>query len=242
MKKYSIILIAFIIPFITFAQTDEPANDTPFIEVTGYAVKKVVPDEIFIQIILKERQENRETITVEKQLDDLKNALTALGIPLENLDIADAAAEYIRVKWTKRDVVKQGEYELKVKSAEEVVKVFEKLGDLDVEDADIIRVSHSKMQEFKKEVAVNAISAARDKADYLLAAIGQERGSALIVKSIDVFDDSGYLLYNSNVRGSRANDVSYYQDYQAKTITKEFIQFKKINIEANIYVKFEIVH
>lgn len=49
-------------------------------------------------------------------------------------------------------------------------KVFEKLDELKIVDAYISKVSHSKLEEFKKEVRVMAIKAAKEKANYLLTA------------------------------------------------------------------------
>ncbi len=51
--------------------------------------------------------------------------LKNLQIPLENLSIVDAESEYLKVNWSKKDVISQANYELKVENAQQVVSVFQ---------------------------------------------------------------------------------------------------------------------
>jgi uncharacterized protein YggE len=223
-----------------FGQT--PTNtetEKAYIEVTGTAENEIIPDEIYIGITIRERHEGKEKITIEKQEADLKEALKSIGISVDNLSLSDANANYIRVKWTKKDVITKNEYVLKVGDAMTVGKVFEKLDELKIIDAKISKVSHSKIEEFKKEVRIMAIKAAKEKADYLLTAIGEQTG-----KPLKVYENSTYSIDNSNlnVRGSRSKSSSYYVDgTEMKESDKDkIIQFQKIKLHAAIYVKFEI--
>jgi hypothetical protein len=168
-------------------------NGKPYIEVTGIAEKEITPDEIYISITIRERHEGKNKITIEKREADLKEALQSIGVPLDNLSLSDKNANYIRVKWSKKDVITKAEYILKVEDALTVGKVFEKLDELKIVDAVISKVSHSKIREFKKEVRILAIKAAKEKADYLLNAIGEKTGQALIVRVIiDVIEKPNY--------------------------------------------------
>jgi len=108
----------------------------------------------------------------------------ALGIALDNLTLSDAVADYVPKKFRKDDVVARKGYTLKVTDAEAVRKVFLELDRLQIEEARIQRVSHSKEQEFRKDMRIKAITAAKEKADYLLAAIGEKTGSALSVAEV----------------------------------------------------------
>ena len=156
----------------------------------------------------------------------MKEALKSIGINLDNLSLSDANANYIRVKWTKKDVITKNEYVLKVGDAITVGKVFEKLDELKIIDAKISKVSHSKIEEFKKEVRIMAIRAAKEKADYLLSAIGEQTG-----KPLKVYENSTYSIDNSNlnVRGSRSESSLYYIDgIKMKQSDKDkIIQFMK---------------
>lgn len=237
MKNIIILSVLFFLMQPAFSQIqtlDVGSKERPYIEVTGHAEREVVPDEIYLQITIKEREEGREVLTIEMQEEQLKLALRELNIPVENLSVSDALADYIRVKWTKKDVVSQNEYELKLANAQQVGEVFEKLDELKVEDARISRVSHSKIEEFKKEVEIEAIKNAKKKADYLLGAIGEKTGKALIVRQISI---TNQLQYG---RGVPAQYGEAGVDYRFNSSGKFNIEFKKLKIERDIFVKFEI--
>jgi uncharacterized protein YggE len=222
---------------ISFGQTHTNIDQKPYIEVTGYTEKKIVPDEIYLSITIKERESGRDKITVDQQEKDLIQALTDLNIPLELLTVADAQADYIRVKWTKKDVISQSEYELKLSTAQQVADVFEKLDEMKIDNAFISKVSHSKIKEYRKEVEIQTIKNAKSKADYLLAAIGQETGTALIINERSLNSDD-YYIDGVNVRGARG--LASVQYIVPKSKSMGTIQFKKIKLESTIYVKFEI--
>ena len=238
--KTMTILLLLTATFTVFGQTTtESEVEKPYIEVTGTAEKEIIPDEIYISITIRERHEGKEKITIDKQEADLKEALKSIGISLDNLSLSDANANYIRVKWTKKDVITKTEYVLKVGDALTVGKVFEKLDELKIVDAEISKVSHSKLEQFKKEVRIMAIKAAKEKADYLLTAIGEQTG-----KAMKVFEQSPtYKIDDSNLNIRNARNVSSYYVGEGKMSISDkdkIIQFQKINLQAAIYVKFEI--
>ena len=230
-------LILLFLITITMTVTGQIVKDTetkkPYIEVTGTAEQNIIPDEIYISITIRERHEGREKITIEKQETDLKEALKSIGVSLDNLSLSDKNADYIKVKWSKKDVITKAEYILKVEDAVSVGKVFEKLDEIKIVDANISKVSHSKIEEFKKEVRILAIKAAKEKADYLLVAIGEQTGKALVVREAGPF----YKLEDSylNVVQTKSNESLF-----ENTEENKIIQFQKINLQASIYVKFKI--
>lgn len=75
LTKFSLLLLL-TFSLATYGQTKtDNQQDKPFIDVTGTAEKEVIPDEIFINIVIRERYVNREKITVEAQEDKLKSAM-----------------------------------------------------------------------------------------------------------------------------------------------------------------------
>lgn len=239
MKSQLLVLVTLLFAITLKGQNPtQIESEKPNIEVTGTAEKEIIPDEIYIAITLKERQVGKDKVSIEKQETDLKAALVSLNIPLENLSLSDANANYIKVKWTKKDVITKNEFLLKVKDALTVGKVFEKLDELKIEDAYISRVSHSQLEEFKKEVRIMAISAAKDKADYLLAAIGETTGKALLVYE----QSPNYRIEEAmvNTRGSRSESSILYLEEDKLLSSNQVIQFQKIKLQASIYVRFEI--
>lgn len=233
---YFFLLLSF---FTGSAQPETPKVEVvPYIEVTGTAEKEVIPDEILIKIVLKERFVNRENQTVVQQEEKLKEAISALNIDLQNFYLADANADHISILW-KKDVLTRKDYLLKVSNAETVGKVFRELDRLEIKDAFISRVSHSKLDSLRKEVKIEAIKAAKSKAGYLLSAIGEEPGKPMIVREIEIRPAAE--LYSVNVRGSINSEKEYYVDgIKDRVKLDEEIQFQKIKIQASIYIKYAI--
>lgn len=174
-KLYTLLFMSLCL--VAFSQEQSP----PFIDVTGTAEMEVIPDEIYIAITLRERSGNRGTQTVQEQESDLKEALRSLGLDLKRLELSDANADYIYIRWLNKKTISQSRYRFKAEDAYMVGKVFEQLDKLNIQDAYISEVSHSKIKDYEKEVRINAIKDAKDRADYLLTAIDEKRGKAMEV-------------------------------------------------------------
>lgn len=236
MSQKIIIALFLLVSISNFSHAQQSTmDDIPNIEITGTAQMEIIPDQIYISITLRERIEGRDQITIDKQEIDLKNGLKAINVSLDSLFLSDTEADYIKVNWGKHDVVTSKKFILKVATADVVGNVFKKLDELKIQDAYIERVDHSKLVEFKKQMRIEAIQAAKAKADYLLNAIGQETGRALIVR-----ENAANVYGNSNQWNYRLNEV---QSVSLKSDSEErdlSVQFQKIKIEASIYVKFEI--
>lgn len=236
--KYSLLILLALITLFSQAQEIEKNTTTPFIEVEGYAEKKVIPDEIYVSIVLKEREIGRDKISIEQQEEQLKQALQELGISLEHFFVADALSDYVRVNWFNKETISEKEYELMLQNAKEVKNVFQKLDELKIHQAYIDRVDHSEREKFQEEVEIKAIKKAKKKADYLLNAIGQQTGSALIVRDQE-FQNSRHLdgLNRRNSLGM-LNQMMYAKPKIDKA--SAYITFKKITFNHKVYVKFEI--
>jgi len=232
------IICLFFITGAAFAQSATPAEPKPYIEVTGISEQEIVPDEIYINIIIRERYSGRDKLTIEIQEDSLKAALTRAGIDISNLSLANANAGYVSVKWTKKDVMAKKDYRLKVSTATAVGLVFRQLDELDISDAWISKVNHSRIDSLNKANRILAIKAAKEKADYLLSAIGEKTGKPLVVEERAAYNQSA-IANNLNVRGSRGDSEEYYVDGTASG-KKEEVQFQKIKLQSSIYVKFLI--
>ena len=234
-----LLTMAFLLTTIlTFGQTNTTkAEEQPYIEVTGTSEKEVVPDEIYIGIIIREKYVNKVKVTIEEQEEKLNNAVKSLGIALTNLYLSDANADYVKIRWQKKDLLTKKDYTLKVSTATTVGQVFIELEKLEITDAFISRVNHSKIDSLRKEVKILAIKAAKDKADYLLTAIGEQTGKPLIItenqQTIIREDFARMPARNANSIVSTIGGVSSnYGDNE--------IQFQKIKLTSSIYVKFSI--
>ncbi len=207
------------------------------IEVTGTAEKEITPDEIYVRILLQEKNESREKITIEQQEEKLRAAVANAGIELKNLSVSDVNADYMKVRWKTKEVMTQKAYLLKTATPQELRKLFTELDKIEVKDAGIDHVSHSKIDSLTKTVRIMAIKAAKDKATYLLGAINEKPGSCLVVRE----DNPAFYINTANISN---NNYSGYREGRLASFesTADEIGFKKIKIEYSIYCKFEIKH
>ena len=220
---------------VCFAQIDTPTKITilkPFIEVTGTASKEIIPDRIFISIILSDKVVNNENYTIQTQEDKLKKALININIDLNNLVLSDAISE---ITWGKRKesgfVVKK-KYVLQVKNSEEVSKVFGELYAINIKESSILRTEHSKIDSLKKEVRIIAIKAAKDKAEYLLTAIGEQLDKPLEIREQNIYSQRDDEVANkSNVFSNQVSVEASPTETSFKPFTISFSYFIKYSIK-----------
>jgi len=253
--KYILLLILLCVAVRGVAQNSvsemRQTDDKPFIDVAGTAEREVVPDEIFIAIALRERYEGKTKINVQLQEDSLKRALREIGVQLENLSLTDANADYVRVRWGNRDVMARKDYEIKVGSADTVRKVFAVLRDLNVYDASISRVKHSKIDSIEQVVRIEAIKDSKAKASYLMDAIDGKAGKPMfIIEEPHTLVQSAY--YNKYyvdgiaMRGTAAGVMADRTTIQrlSKSVASDDetyeIQFQKIKVSYNVFARFAI--
>lgn len=225
-----LILFSLLLSFTAPAFTQD-INNLPFIEVTGIAEKEIIPNEIYISIALEERYDGKKNITLEEQEKSLKKGLLEIGIDLSQLSLSNANSDYIHVKWRKKDAINRAEYQILVTDAEAVGKVFQKLDELDIQNAHIAKVDHSNIENIKRETRIIAIKDAKEKANDLLTAIGESTGQALLVRENN-FDYRPMITRNLNY--NQEAGLSYAKVGPAP------IEFQKLKINASVFVKFAI--
>jgi uncharacterized protein YggE len=239
MKNAKILLACGFLSLALSSFGQSPAEEQPYIEVTGSAELEVIPDEIYIGISIVEKYVNKVKITIEEQEAALMESIQKLGIDRDKLVLSDADASYVKVRWKTKDVITRKDYILKASDAATVGRVYQELEQLEIKDASISRVSYSKMDSLRREVKILALKAAKEKAAYLLAAIGEQMGKPMIIRE-QTLDGS---FYNSevNVQGSRKGTATYYIDgIRIGSEQSGEIQFEKIKTRSEIFCRFSI--
>lgn len=223
-----------------FAQVRyEQQIQVPKIEVAGFAEMEVEPDEIYFNISLREffqdekSQKDKVNIsTLEKQLI---KAVAEAGLPKESLSVSGIGGyqNYTEKKKKPATFLESKQYELKVSCPEKLDGILAKVESRGVQYANVSRVDHSKKEEFKKQVKIDALKADKAKAEYLVASLDQKLGKVLEIKELDenlYFPQPVYA--KANVRTFAAEAADAVQDSE--------VPFQKIKISYRMQAAIEI--
>lgn len=207
--------------------------EDPYIETEGTAEMEVDPDRIFISIHLSENNTKGKK-SVEQQEKELIEAIQKNGLDVKKLSVTDASAIYGSTSFWSKGVIQNKQFEFEAANASETKKIFMLLDNIGVSNANITRVDHSKMEDFKKEIKVKAIKSAKTKATYLLDAIGEKLGKPTVVR------ENNYYVENVNYR-NQGMIMSMSAPMDKEEARQPEIEFKKIKIKSSIYVKWKIL-
>ncbi len=187
MKKL-IFLSGFSLLFSASYSQQTAANPFPkTISVNGSAEMEIVPDQIFVNVVLREYQKKGES---KKELETLKNdflaACKTAGIADSVISIVSYTGynDYFGLRKKKKapDLFAGITYQVKFSASKQMDDLVDKLDDEATQRFDIVNTGHSKMSEFRKQLKIQAVKAAKDKAIYLTEAIGEKLGSAIKVE------------------------------------------------------------
>jgi hypothetical protein len=228
--------IIFILVFASaiFAQT--PTNDSRrVIEVTGSAESLITPNEFTFKITLVERVDGKKKITIEDQEEALKRELTAIGIDVrKDLTVFDISSVYVRQRRLK-DTLGSKDYRLKINDINKLGSLQDLADRINVARLDLIESTHSDLPKFRKETKMEAIKAAKMKAEYLLGAIGERVGKPVFVR--EVYEDgSGY--YRANLSNNVQSNIRV-EDGSVR-VPSDSLNITQIKLRFEIFARFEI--
>ncbi|TVZ56776.1 hypothetical protein OD91_2074 [Lutibacter sp. Hel_I_33_5] len=232
--KYYKLIILLLFTSVIFSQSNS-IIENPFIEVVGKSEKEIIPDEIYIDILIRERIVRGKKQTIDILENQLKNELKKIKIPESNLSISDVNAFLAKTGWWKEEVLSTANYTLKVNDVDKLKKLFNQFDKLKISEVNITKATHSNIETIKKENRIAAIKAAKEKADYLLTSIGQKTGKPIKINELNNNNNNNHQNY---VMANNMNNN--YAMSKIRGIKNETIQFQKIKITSSIYAKFSI--
>lgn len=229
MKKALAVLPLF--AFLQMKAQEKNFIDQPYVEVAGQADTLLVPNEIFLTIVLTEK-DTRDKVPVEQQEKLLFETLQSLGInPAKELSLQDMSSSYKSYLLKNRDILKRKEYELKLTNATMVSRVFIALEKAGISNTTIDRVDHSQKKLIGQLMKSRAIEHARTNAQSLSKPLGQELGKAIFIKD----NESNQINFlAARVPGVQIRGLASLKDEE----TYPEIEFEKIKIEAGVSVRF----
>lgn len=239
--KFAFTIFAMLfISLAAFAQTVVQQPKIKKIVVTGSAEMEVDPDEIYVNFMLREYHNNKkEKVGIETIRKEFLEACSKAGIPKENIAVEGMSGNaygdwFIRKRKKDPDFVANITYIIKFSSSKMVDDLVPRLNDEAVSNMYISKKSHSKMEEYRKTVKINATKAAKEKATYLSESIGEKLNGALLIE--EIYSDGGYvpvMMMKSNASMEMAGDAAYGGETS--------MPFEKIKIRYEIRAEFELL-
>jgi uncharacterized protein len=233
MKRNWILMLVLLLPAMAFSQ-NETFKGEHFIEVTGSAQQEIEPNEIYTLIRLREFEENKQKVSLEKLDADFMKALKDAGIDKKRLELADAGSRLDKFGKKDKDAFREKAYQLKLTSAGELENFLTKLEPVKVSQVSITKLHHSDYEKLKVELKTKALLAARTKAETLLKSIGSEIGKPLMIRDWEVEPYQPVMeMKTANVRMQGEFD-------QSGLAQEDVIGFRKIKLQSQITAQFEI--
>lgn len=225
MKRFFLLATLIAFAFNSFAQNIDLRRK---IEVSGTAEQEVTPDIINVTISLQEYMNGKIKITIDQLENQLETAVKDAGIPKEEFTINNISAynNYYQKK-KNPDFMASKQYSIRFHDLDKFNQILSKVDPKGIQSTNIDSYDYSKITEVKRELKIQALLAAKDKATYLLNSIGEKLGGAIDITEVE----------NSGNRPVFANKV---MAYDASANTSD-VDFKKIKLSYQINVVFEIM-
>lgn len=204
----------------------------PYIETTASVDSMVVPDRIYMDIVITEK-DTKGKISVEELESKMETTLKSLGInTAEDLVLADATSNFHKYFLKSKDVHKSKAYSLLVNDAKSAGKAIIALEKMDISNVRLNRVEYSGFENLKSELMAMAVTKAKNQAEKMVKTINQQVGKAIYISNNlsenEIYGLQGTIYgFTSKLRANRYED-----DFVAD------IEFQKIKVASSVNVKF----
>ena len=208
------------------------------IEVNGSAEQEVLPDEIFVNITLREYfkdKDNKNKVDIMALEKQLQKAVEEAGIPKENFTIGSMNG--YREWWGRKKpttFLESKSYILKVPNLYKIDGIIARIDDKGVASTNIDRYEFSKIEQLRKDIKIKALQAAKAKAQYLLEGIGEQLGEAIDIIEIDNGYQNPQPVYSNMMMRATAVPMS------ADVMPESVIDVQKIKVRYEMKAVFRI--
>ncbi|WKN30135.1 SIMPL domain-containing protein [Porifericola rhodea] len=238
-KFFGLVALFVLMAGVGQAQSTQDKELVKKIEVYGKAEKEIIPDEIYFSVTLKEYiGDDKRKVEIDKLERELYNAVRKIGVAEEDFQIENVFGynydQYWRNKKKDReDFLAQKQYRVKFENLNNINRLFEYLDPKGIQHANISEYSHSQIERYRRELKVEALRNAKEKAEYLLLGIDEKRGEVLEVQEMDN-DYQQPVMYKA--RSMAMMDMAESGGMQAPQI-----DFQTIKIKYEVRAVFKIL-
>lgn len=231
--KYVSFLFLIFMTSTTFSQTSL-IESSRYIKVSGSAEIEITPNKIIIAAYLSERMEGKQKVNlslIEKQFNDI---IIQLGISKDKISLNSAKGQYTQIKKRKSDILASKVLFIEFNDVVLANNFLDALKDADIAN-DIRKKTHTDLARFRKETKIEAIKAAKVKAEYLTGAAGGKVGK--ILRIIEPSEDGfpTIMTASQSYRSSNTLNVSLYSEEATSD------KFSSIKMRYEMDVIYEII-
>lgn len=232
MKKFA--LLALLLIGTKSISQSKNFIDLPYIETTAKVDTLVIPDRIYLNISITEKDTKGKT-SVEELESRMNNKFKSLGINVETqLTLNDLSSNYKKYILKQQDILKTKNYTLVLCDAKISGKVLIALEEIEISNVILEKTAYSKEDEMYLILKSKAIEKAKKQAIAMTKPLNQKVGNAIFISDVN----------NNIIRGIPGANAGVI--FRAKSISSndEFIpadiEFAKIKIETSLNVNFKL--
>jgi predicted DNA-binding protein len=191
-----------------------------------------------VQIDLREYQKKGDPkVSIDQIKNDFLQDLKSIGIPDSAVSIASYEGYSGHIWWVRKkkdpELYATISYQIKFNNSYKLDELVPLLDDEATQNFQVVRTSHSKIMEFKKQLKILAVKAAKEKAVYLTEAINEKVGEAITIA--EPADISTYYYSSGRL------DKDKYGNVQVQGATQQSgIDFKRIKLKFDVNVLFAL--
>jgi len=209
-----------------------------FITVTGTAEREITPDIIYLNITLKEYyldKDGKNKIFIEDLEKNFQRIALDNGVGSENINI-ESISGFTKLSQRKKteSFLASKTYKLKLSDLDKINNILDKLDPKAITSVYVSGYDFSQADQVKKELRIQAMKNAKDKAAYCLLAVDESLGN-LLESEIDETFLNQPIGYSSSL--FRAASVP---NTNGQGPDPDSIDFKKIKLGATVHLKFQI--
>ena len=243
--KYSMILAFLLSSLIGSAQlVQNPYPRT--ITVNGSAEMEIVPDEIYVQVILKEYDKKGVgKVPIESIRKDFLERMRKLGIADSLISITSYDGSHLNPWINKKyrrsaTIYSTANYQMKLRSSKQLDDVVAALDEQATDNFYIMRTATSRMAEHRNNLKMEAVRQAKIKAQNLAQAIGENIGVAVTINEPTEYYQPYYGVYGRASNMMMKTQSVESMDMAAPQEEPNQPDFRKIKLKYDVMVVFEL--
>lgn len=232
MKKI-VILSLILLSAKSFSQTKN-FLDLPYIETSAKVDTLVVPDKIYLNIMITEK-DTKGKISVEELENKMNEKLKSLGIATEKqLTLNDLSSNYKKYFLKQQDIQKSKNYTLIVYNAKTAGKVIIRLEEIEISNVTLEKTEYSKAEEMILTLKSKAILKAKNQAIAMTKPLNQKVGNAIYISDYNNISN----MLSGRVAGLQIRGMATLKDKDS--FEPIDIEFEKIKIETEVKATFKL--